>query len=236
MLRATATATAVAIAAALLADVAAAEDRDPVIVELYTSQGCSACPPADAYIATLTERDDVLPLALHVDYWDYLGWADGFAKAGFTKRQKAYARGAGKAMIYTPQIIVGGTDRVVGARTGQIDEALAAHLDADAAPTPVEVVVERVPAGVMLSAGAAPDLGGVVVQVVSFRPHERVEIPRGENAGHTIDYVNIVTDWRIVGAWDGSEPLDMTVPQEGPGAVILQRPGPGAVVAAARID
>jgi hypothetical protein len=89
-----------------------AQDR-PVLVELFTSQGCSSCPPADALLHKLARRDDVVALALHVDYWDYIGWKDTFAKAAHSARQRAYAREAGRRMVYTPQMIINGADHVV---------------------------------------------------------------------------------------------------------------------------
>ena len=90
-----------------------AEDA-PVVVELFTSQGCSSCPPADELLREMSKRPDVIALAFHVDYWDYIGWKDEFAHPGFTKRQKAYAKAAGERMVYTPQMIVHGVVRVVG--------------------------------------------------------------------------------------------------------------------------
>ena len=86
----------------------------PVVVELFTSQGCSSCPPADALLRKLAEEEDVIALALHVDYWDYLGWKDSFATPKFTARQRAYAKKARSRSIYTPQMVVQGEDRVVG--------------------------------------------------------------------------------------------------------------------------
>ena len=91
-------------------------DDMPVVVELFTSQGCSSCPPADALLHELSKRDDVIPLALHVDYWDYIGWKDSFAQPAFTARQRGYAQASGRRAIYTPQMIIGGQFDVVGNR------------------------------------------------------------------------------------------------------------------------
>ena len=93
----------------------AAQDS-PVVVELFTSQGCAACPPADALLGELARHEDVIALALHVDYWDYIGWEDVFARPEFTQRQHAYGHAAGSTVVYTPQMIVGGQERVVGVR------------------------------------------------------------------------------------------------------------------------
>jgi hypothetical protein len=104
-----------------------ARPTGPVVVELFTSQGCSACPPADMMMADLAARDDVIALSLHVDYWNYLGWEDTFSQAVFTERQYGYGRAAGSTVVYTPQIIVGGQDRVMGARAMELADRIAAH-------------------------------------------------------------------------------------------------------------
>lgn len=95
---------------------AAQSSTSPVVVELYTSQGCSSCPSADRVLEKLAGRDDILPLSLHVDYWDYIGWADTFADPAYTQRQKVYARNMGERMIYTPQMVINGGAHVVGNR------------------------------------------------------------------------------------------------------------------------
>jgi hypothetical protein len=209
---------------------------NPVVVELYTSQGCSSCPPADAFLAELAGRPDVLALALHVDYWDYLGWEDAFAQPAFTQRQKRYARAAGAKMIYTPQIIVGGIDMIKGLRPDEIVERIAAH----AAQAP-RVTLRMVRDGgvVVVDLLADPPLDdGAVVQMVRFDPEQVVRIERGENAGREVVYRNIVTDWTAVADWPGQAPLRLELAAEGgaPVAVIVQEPGPGVVLAAARID
>ena len=171
-----------------------------------------------------------------MDYWDYLGWQDAFAQPAFTQRQKRYARAAGAKMIYTPQIIVGGTDRVKGLRPDEIVERIAAH----AAQAPrVGLRVVRDGGTVVIELLAEPPLDrGAVVQMIRFDPEQTVMIERGENAGRSVVYRNIVTDWTAVADWPGQAPLRLELAAEGgaPVAVIVQEPGPGAVLAAARID
>lgn len=215
----------------------AAEPSEPVVVvELFTSQGCSSCPPADDLLAQLSGQAQVAALALHVDYWDYLGWKDGFADPQFTERQKAYARAEGSRMIYTPQIIVGGVHRVEGNKPGDVLTAVSAHL---ASPDPVALTLERVGDGVRISAEPMAGVDGPFrVQLVRYDPEQTVEIRAGENAGRTVTYRNIVTDWQTLGDWSGATPLrlDVPVPDGGPVVVILQHVGPAEIVAAARLD
>lgn len=209
----------------------------PVVVELFTSQGCSACPPADALLAQLAERDDVIALALHVDYWDYIGWADTFASGQFTGRQHAYARAAGQRMIYTPQMIVGGVEHVVGYEPMDVAELIAQHRVVE---YPVEVSLARVEGGIALRAVASMVLEGpgMVVQVVRYQPREVVEIRSGENAGRTVEYTNIVTEWMRVGDWSGAEPFELQLVDDQPLPVvaIVQMAGPGQILGAARLD
>ena len=207
-----------------------------VVVELYTSQGCSSCPPADEFLGMLASDPRILPLALHVDYWDYIGWEDKFATAQFTDRQKAYAHAAGSRTIYTPQLIIGGADRIEGYAPEETAERLRDHLGA---AQPVRLTVTREGDRLVIRADADPPLTEPVrVQLVRYKPEETVTIERGENAGKTITYRNIVTSWEGVGDWGGQEPLEVTAPYVGdePGAVIVQAAGPAAILAAARVD
>lgn len=219
-----------------LAAVSAAHADDLVVVELYTSQGCSSCPPADEFLTMLASDPRILPLALHVDYWDYIGWADKFAHAAFTERQRDYARAIGSRTIYTPQLIIGGQDRIEGFAPVETAERLRAHF---AAAMPVSLTVDRDGDEITVRASAGQRLEAPVrVQLVRYTPAETVAIERGENAGKTITYHNIVTSWEVLGDWTGEEPLELTVPYTGdqPGAVIVQAPGPATILAAARVD
>lgn len=207
--------------------------RGPVVIELYTSQGCSSCPPADEMLTYLTKREDVIPLALHVDYWDYIGWKDSFAQPRFTKRQKAYARAAGTRTIYTPQAVVGGLDHVVGNRPMEVSDQINRHA---ALPAVLSLSAERAGDSLRIEVGpAAPGSGEMVIQLVRYKPKETVEILRGENAGKTITYHNIVTEWTRVADWSGTEAmaLDVSAPGELPAVVIVQSVGAGPILAAA---
>ena len=227
---------ALAVACVLAPSGAIAEESLPgVVVELFTSQGCSSCPPADELLARLAERDDVIALALHVDYWDYIGWKDEFAQPKFTTRQRAYARQAGSRMIYTPQMVIAGLDHVIGTRPMELADALDKHRKN---PVVVDLSLYREGSRMTVSAPTPRVASGpLIVQLVRFTPKETVEITRGENRGRTITYSNVVRSWELVGEWKANKALDLEidVPSEGPLAVILQEPNAGRVIAAAQI-
>lgn len=216
---------------------ARAGDAPLVVVELYTSQGCSSCPPVDALLAELATREDVLPLALHVDYWDYIGWADTFGRPAHTARQKAYVRVAGGGHVYTPQMVVGGVEHIVGYKPMKLADLLTKHR-AEMGEVALTAVAEgnriRVTAGP--TAGAAlPDR--IMIDIVGYIPLAEVAIAHGENAGETITYANIVTSWVHAGRWDGQGAVELTVPMpDAPrAAVIVQVEGPRRVLAAAKV-
>ena len=221
--------------AALAACLPIMAEADPVVVELYTSQGCSSCPAADAMLGQLAERSDVIALSLHVDYWDWIGWEDTFADPRFSERQRAYAAGWGSSMVFTPQFVVGGTEQVAGASGMElarlIDEARSRTPDLLRAASAAEgrtVMVDR------------SDRGGQIV-LVTILPEAHVRILHGENAGRTIAYHNVVTGWDVLGAWSG-EPGSFPVPDPRPGtrqvvlAQAVQGGRPGAVLGAVVLD
>ncbi|MFN3723125.1 MAG: DUF1223 domain-containing protein [Paracoccaceae bacterium] len=205
----------------------------PVVVELYTSQGCSSCPPADEFMEHLVKSPDVIALSLHVDYWDYIGWRDTFGNPAYTKRQKAYAKAVGSRMIYTPQMIVGGLDRVEGNDPVQVADAIRRH---QALVSPVTLTVMRDGDRIVIKAEADPPLTKPArVQVIRYLPQATVAIGRGENEGREVTYSNIVTDWQSVADWPGRAPFEMTADVAGPDpvVVIVQTDGPADVLAAA---
>lgn len=213
----------------------AAQSKPVVVVELYTSQGCSSCPPADEYMAELVQNPDVIALALHVDYWDYIGWKDVFAHAAFTDRQKEYARAIGSRTIYTPQMIVNGADRVEGNNPEAVNSLVRMHLMEDSG---IALVLERDGDTLVIKASGGDVQGPLTVNLVRYKPQETVTIERGENAGRTLTYHNIVTELTSLGEWPGAEPLDITQSVLGDQgiAVFLQAAGPGSVLAAARLE
>ena len=205
-----------------------------VVVELFTSQGCVACPPADELMARLADRNGVIALALHVDIWDYLGWRDRFAQPGFTERQKEYARAEGGRSIFTPQMIVAGNHRLLGTRGMELAELLQKE---GARPARVTLSLQRDGNMLHIRAEAEPPLDReVMVDLVRYTPKATVEILGGENSGRTVTYHNIVTLWETLGGWDGNGVVTFHVRIDGsnPAVVIVQEVGPGPILAAAR--
>lgn len=206
-----------------------------VVVELYTSQGCSSCPPADALLGELAGRDGVIALSLHVDYWDYLGWKDDFANPAFSARQRGYASSSGQSMIYTPQMIIGGKDQIVGTRAMDLADTLARHKEAEA---PIALEAQRVGDMVWIQADPVQNgQGELIVQLVHYSAAETVSIKRGENAGREMTYHNVVKGWKQIAEWDGVSAFSIEAPASGddPMAVIIQHVGPGEIIAAAKV-
>jgi hypothetical protein len=209
------------------------------VVEMFTSQGCSSCPPADAYLEALAARDDVLALGYHVDYWDYLGWTDTLGSAENTARQYAYRKAFGNRSVYTPQAIVNGLHDEVGSRTGAVDQLLAASVALSLA-----ITLEPGPMGGLdiEIAGGKPDQAPAHVHLVYFLRSIDVPVSRGENAGHTITYVNSVRSMSTVGLWTGDDMLirlpmsDLEKSDADACAVLVQRADgnghPGAILGA----
>ncbi len=228
-----------ALAAGLAVQAAAAERRAPVVVELFTSQGCNSCPPADALLGELAGRADVVALSLHVDYWDYIGWKDPYASPMNTARQKRYAEALNLRYVFTPQIIVDGRANVVGSRR---DEVLAAIETAAGRGKPIEIRFLTEGGGkVRIPAGPAPEAGATVWLVVYDRNHV-TEVKRGENAGRTIRNANVVRSFERIGTWTGERleiPLDLSAAsargRDGC-AVIVQQGRYGPVLGAAAMN
>ena len=207
----------------------------PVVVELFTSQGCSSCPPADALLHTYANRNDIIALAMHVDYWDYIGWKDTFASPEFTRRQRLYARSAGRRMVYTPQMIVAGHRIINGHRPSEFQKQVGEA--ARAAPT-VSLDIRREGESLQINATRLePNLGRLDVQLIRYTPISSVDIRRGENAGRTIEYSNIVKSVIRVRDWSQESDLSMNAAALGddPIVVMIQRRGHGPILAAARL-
>lgn len=225
-----------ALAVLWAASLSPVQAENAVVVELYTSQGCSSCPPADNLLGQIADRDDIIALALHVDYWDYIGWTDAFADPAHTTRQRAYARAKGSKMIYTPQMIVQGEAHVIGTKSMELADAINAAVRAK---PPVSVSLTRNGDRVSVQAEGRGSLpSDIAVHVVSYTPEASVSIRAGENRGRTLTYHNIVESWRTVGEWSGrgAYARDLEVPAGQPVAVIFQAPGHGRILGAAKLQ
>ena len=224
------------VAAGVGAAAGRAQDKAAVVVELYTSEGCSSCPPADALLGELAQRPDVVPLAFHVDYWDYIGWKDPYASPANTQRQHDYAAALGLHMVYTPQMVVDGRTDVVGSERGDVEAAIGKA----AAGPKLAISIEKDAGGgyrVVIPAAAPPARGPAIVWLALFDSVRETSVKRGENGGRTLKEYNIVREWRQIGTWDGSAlslPLAMTGKPNQNGCAIIVQAGPvGPILGAA---
>lgn len=216
------------------------------VVELFTSQGCSSCPPADEALARLAASEDLVALTFAVDYWDYLGWKDTFAKPEFTKRQRGYATGRGDNSVYTPQAVINGRADVLGSDEQAIRATLQA-LRSKGEGLPIDItarikgdrIVVEVPAGPPPAPGSMAGLW-----IAAYRQPEPVEIAVGENKGRKVVYTNVVERWQVLGMWNGQAmtvelPLSDLVQDKTAGcAVVLQTKinhKPGPILGAAKV-
>jgi len=183
---------------------AAAEPR--AVVELFTSQGCSSCPPADRIIGELAKDPSVIALSMPIDYWDYLGWKDTLADARFSARQKAYSQMRGDRDVYTPQVIVNGATQVIGSDRASIDGAISdTRKEAGVMSVPVTMALDGKQIKVAV---AASGQGGAAVHgevwICSVSRSVPISIGRGENRGQQVTYHNVVRNLLKVGDWNGS--------------------------------
>jgi hypothetical protein len=208
----------------------------PVVVELFTSQGCSSCPPADALLAELAKRPNVVALAFHVDYWDSIGWRDPYSMPEATERQRRYADALRLSSAFTPQAVIGGSRSLVGSDRQGIAAATAQGM---APGVPVEAVVMQGELVVSLPAGS--DRRDYDVNLVAYLPQATTRVGRGENSGRTLVEFNIVRQFRRLGAWSGTAAtwrvrLDSLPSDATRVAVLVQRANQGSIAGAVAIS
>jgi hypothetical protein len=204
----------------------------PLVVELFTSQGCSSCPPAEAYLGKLSARPDVVALAFHVDYWDDLGWRDRFELTQSVSRQNGYARNLHRATVYTPQLVIDGRFDALGADGRTVAAALAEPR------SQVPLMLSLRDAALQVAVGVQPQPAACDVWLVAYRRHALSAIGRGENAGRNLEEFNIVRELRNLGPWAGEEkafriPLSSLPSDSTDVAVLIQHAGQGAIIGAA---
>ena len=220
-----------AIAAAVLVcgpnPAVAADARHPTVVELFQSQGCSSCPPANANVLAIADRADILALSWQVTYWDDLGWKDTFGRPAYTARQWSYARAFHRGNVATPEVVVNGRDDVVGSERGALDALIRRADRGDTGPSIRLAGREAVVAGA----------GDGVVMLVRYDPNiVQVPIQRGENAGRTLPHKNVVREVVDLGAWRGGARTYALPAPSRPGlktAILVQQGVGGPILAAA---
>jgi hypothetical protein len=191
------------------------------VLELFTSQGCSSCPPADALLDSFQQRADIITLAYHVDYWDYTGWTDTFGTKANTDRQQAYAKAWNSNNIYTPELVVNGAKDVVGSRKPDVDGAI----DQTGLSIPVALTADD--DGMLdVSISGQPGQRQSGVWLVTFINKAAVDVSRGENAGRTLNYSQVVTGRHILGMWDPQSGAHLKLPLD----EVLTAPSNGAVI------
>jgi hypothetical protein len=229
---------------AIVAIIRPANAADPrAVVELFTSQGCSSCPPADKIIGELAKDPSIIALSMPIDYWDYLGWKDTLADSRFSARQKAYSHMRGDRDVYTPQAVINGSIHVVGSDRAGIEGAIDDTKKADGVMSvPVSMTLSGKQINVSVAASKGPAAMHGEVWICSVSKAVPISIGRGENSGREITYHNVVRNLLKVGDWNGN-PGSWTVPLENisregvDGAVVYVQDGnrdqPGAMLGAA---
>jgi hypothetical protein len=218
---------------------------DPrAVVELFTSQGCSSCPPADKLIGELSSDPSLVALSLPIDYWDYLGWKDTLADPRYSARQRAYARGRGDRQVYTPQVVINGSVHALGSDKAAIERAIA-QTHHDPAILSVPVKVSFVEENIQVALPASADHKGLSeVWLCGFAKAIPIAIDRGENRGRTLTYHNVARRWMKIGEWNGkaetwSVPVgELKAADLDSAAIIVQRgtaEQPGTILGAATV-
>jgi hypothetical protein len=203
----------------------------PVVVELFSSQACSSCPPAEALLTDLARRrNDVLPLSFHVTYWNNLGWRDPFSFPAATERQRAYAATIGEQSVYTPQMVVDGTQSFVGSDRNEAEAAIRRAKAGQIVAAPLHL--ERRGEDLMIDVGAGAGPGTVLL--VGFDPEHDTAVGGGENGGRRLQESNVVRSIQAIGQWTGKPlRLEQPLPAGDQFAVLLQAPN-GRIVGATR--
>ena len=214
--------------AAVLARPSFAAPIRPVIVELFTSQGCSSCPPADAFLETLKGKPGIVALSYHVDYWDYLGWRDTLGSPEYSQRQYDYAKARGDMDVYTPQMVVNGAHHFVGSQRSTVSRGIA---DAQSSSSQwVDIAMSANKTDVMIDIAAGAATKEATLWLMAWAPSVSVEIKKGENAGSTVTYYNVVRKMVPAGMWHGEAaklvlPKSSVIPEDCKSWVALLQQG-----------
>jgi len=210
-------------------------DPGPVVVELFTSQGCSSCPPADELLGELAKQPNIIALAFHVDYWDDAGWRDRYSMSEATARQRRYVERLRLPSAFTPQMVIGGSRSFVGSDK----QGIAAAIAQAAAGIPIDAAIRQEELTVTLP--ESPDHANYEVNLVAYFPRATTQIGHGENSGRTLTEYNVVRQVRRLGSWSGKGSTFRLSLNSFPGdanraAVLVQRTNQGAVVGAVAVN
>ena len=210
----------------------------PVVLELFTSQGCSSCPPADALLTSMQNNENVLPLSLHVDYWDKLGWKDPMSASAMTQRQYSYATALRQSGVFTPQLVVDGTASVVGSNQSDVKDAIA---KAQKQTMNVPLTISASGSKLQVLATATSQAGlpdNAQVLALYFMRNSTTDVTRGENGGRTLNSINNVTRIETLAPWQAGKEYRVEIAAPASSAegvaVLIQREGPGAILGAAK--
>jgi len=215
-------------APALLTRPAAAQGAAPIVVELFTSQSCSSCPPADALLVELAQRPNVLALSFHVTYWDRLGWRDRFSLPAATERQRGYAATMGRNQVYTPQVVIQGRTDALGSDRAVVLAALAAAAAASV-PLRLAATAEHVSLGIGAGAGAGS------LWLIGYDRRHVTAIGGGENGGRTLAHAHVVRSLARLGEWHGG-PHQQNAPRPpGERVAVLLQAADGGILGAATV-
>lgn len=244
---------AAAVSGVVMSGLASAEEKPvkPVartVLELYTSQGCSSCPPADALLHKFASRPDIIAMTMPVDYWDYLGWKDTLANPKFSQRQRKYAKVRGDGRIYTPQVVINGLTHAVGSKEAEIEKQIEATV-AQLAAQRIGVRMRAKDGKLTIEADGIPDgapqgvgIKDTTIWLAVLQKSAEVEIKRGENHGRKVTYVNVVRELTSVGTWSG-KPVRIVLERHAvmqPGTescvVFLQQGMAGPIIGAAEVE
>ena len=227
-----------AVLAVFIVPAAAAQTENPVVVELFTSQGCPACPAAQEYLVELARRSDVIALEYHIDYYDYGGWKDPFGSADFTRRWRIYARLLGARYEYTPFMVVAGAEHEIGSERDKVERRIKGLRESGKAAPRLSLEISGNRATITVE-GAGPT-GIYDLVVATYDKRRSTKVMAGENRGQTQISAHVVRSFQRVAQWTG-EPVKLTVSLDGMAgdggcAVLLQRAGGGPIIAAVEVE
>lgn len=215
----------------------------PVVVELFTSQGCSSCPPANAFMQDLSARDDLIALSFHIDYWNHLGWKDTFSQPAHSARQRAYAASQNHSRVYTPQMVIDGVVAEAGHNRPEIENHIKARQNSTerlSIPVSLKAADDKLSIDIA-SASQSARIEEATLWLIRYADKSTVKIERGENAGRVISYYNVVQEIDAVTMWNG-DAISLILPVEPmPGkdydgyVALLQDDKSGAIIGAAQL-